>query len=337
MTSRFIPNSFTNPNAFVDEILPLIAPCNPNEAVILWYMIRQILGWQGESEQHGKPISLTEFCEGTGKYHAGTGLSRGAATRALKGLSEFRIVRKVGYKQNMGTIWDLCYGEQIDIEGLKARLEDKKNKNKKRISNAREALDDAANEENPEMAVCGTDEQDLAVCGTDYQQSVGQTVINTLSKDTNIMCDAQTDVSIPESKTESESKPEAKATPHVFYATYYQRGDEKRRTWFDAVMLRILNLDPYKDVNAKTNAWRVGKILKAIQPIYDEYQFAPTLLKNFMEWYEKECPGTTLLDDKKVATWLLKYLQRDDASTTQIVVDASTPHKRIKIGTRHDE
>jgi len=89
--SKFLPNSFQTPNAYVDQYMAFLTP---EEYVVLSYAVRRIFGFQERSAR----ISLEQFENGTvDKYTGrrldyGTGLSRDAIRTALGPLLEFALM-----------------------------------------------------------------------------------------------------------------------------------------------------------------------------------------------------------------------------------------------------
>jgi len=122
---RFIPNSYQTPNILVDEIMPLLTP---EEWVVLSFATRRILGWRDKIIDRKAPISLSQFelC----------GLSRKTIIAALEPLTHYRLLTKDGPATQDGQMWILCF-DDIDIPGLKQRLEDKHTVNQSRTTTAR--------------------------------------------------------------------------------------------------------------------------------------------------------------------------------------------------------
>jgi hypothetical protein len=121
-----IPNSFQTPNILVDEIMPLLTP---PEWVVLSFATRHILGWHDRIDERQAPISLSRF--------EACGLNRQAIIPALAALEQFGLLRRIGNPDHKGQVWKLSYDEGVDLEGLKARQQQKTNSGKHRTRSAR--------------------------------------------------------------------------------------------------------------------------------------------------------------------------------------------------------
>lgn len=109
---RYIPNSFQTPNVLIDEIQPLLTL---QEFGVLMFAVRQILGWQNKINDRTAIISVRRFSH--------CGMDTRQVMKALDGLSEFGLLRKVGEPTAKGQSWELCFDERVDIEGLQDRLQ----------------------------------------------------------------------------------------------------------------------------------------------------------------------------------------------------------------------
>ena len=90
--------------------MPLLTP---QEWVVLSFATRHILGWRDRIEAHQAPISLSRF--------EACGLHRSTILKALAGLAQFGLLRKVGKADERGQIWEISYDVRVDLDGLKAR------------------------------------------------------------------------------------------------------------------------------------------------------------------------------------------------------------------------
>lgn len=134
-TSKFIPNTFQYPNAYVDRYMALLTP---NENVVLTYAIRRIIGFQKDTDR----ISVAQFANGITSgdgeiLDRGTGLGETAVRTAVKGLLKyklFRVVSKPDPEHNLpaefGLQWDSA---KVDEAGLEQRLAEKRGKDQNRV------------------------------------------------------------------------------------------------------------------------------------------------------------------------------------------------------------
>ncbi len=142
--TTFIPNSFQTPNAIIDTLMPLLTD---SEFRVLMYMVRHVLGWKKRALQRRANISLSNFENGfsytdsddTLHQYAGVGLAKSTIRNALKALKKFRIVKPIGDASNKGQEWELAFmtDDNVDIEALEKRHDEKFQKAKKRTENAR--------------------------------------------------------------------------------------------------------------------------------------------------------------------------------------------------------
>jgi hypothetical protein len=141
MTSKFIPNAYQTPNAYVDD---LMAYLTPEEWKVLSYAVRRILGFNKRQDR----ISKSQFMDGTkddegNPLDHGTGLGEAAVKNALESLTHFRILIKVAENdpaQNKGRAYALqMESDQVDMDGLIQRMEEQKNHQNGRMKKAREA------------------------------------------------------------------------------------------------------------------------------------------------------------------------------------------------------
>lgn len=130
--SKLIPNTFQNPNAYVDEYMAFLTP---NEYKVLSYAIRRIIGFDKTEDR----ISIGQFSGGLVKKDGtrldwGTGLSEPAVRTAIEGLVRYGLMvvtKPHSAQENLppafGLQWD---SEKVDQAGLIARLEEKQKKDK---------------------------------------------------------------------------------------------------------------------------------------------------------------------------------------------------------------
>lgn len=123
MASAFIPNSFQNPNIYVDRCMAFLTN---NELRVLVYMVRRIFGFQKREDR----ISLSQITDGLVtkqgvRLDYGAGLSRPAAIKAIAGLTHFRLVLELDENDpitNEGKLYGLELDEDcVDFAGLEKR------------------------------------------------------------------------------------------------------------------------------------------------------------------------------------------------------------------------
>ncbi len=143
--ATFVPNSFQTPNAYVDQIMPLLTDA---EYKVLSYATRRILGFQKRQDR----ISISQFTEGTRSkdgdvLDSGTGLSIETVKRCLASLAEFGLMERVEEndpKTNDGILWGLQWDdEQVNWQALLERDEKKAKANAERIAKARSVRQNA--------------------------------------------------------------------------------------------------------------------------------------------------------------------------------------------------
>lgn len=118
--SKYIPNSYQAPNAYIDELMHLLTG---NEFKCLMYAVRHINGWQDRIERGYAHISLSMFRDGfetvNGKRFNGTGLARSSIASAVNRLCAFGILVKIGGKCQKGQAYAL--GDNINYKELSKR------------------------------------------------------------------------------------------------------------------------------------------------------------------------------------------------------------------------
>lgn len=128
-----IPNSYQTPNWIIDELMQWL---EPNEWVVLSFMLRHILGWRDKIDDRKNRISLSQFEHGIGDKFGGCGLTRPQINRTLTALVSFNIISKVGEATKQGQEWLLIEKPSVKWEDLKARRERKVARGHKRVKKA---------------------------------------------------------------------------------------------------------------------------------------------------------------------------------------------------------
>lgn len=127
--NHVIPNSYQTPNIYIDVIMPLLTD---SEWRVLSYAMRHILGWREKIETRKGTISLQMFEGGYGPY-PGCGLNKGTIIKVLKALDTHGILTKDGDVTKDGQRWQIADNlEQINIQALETRLQNKRSKDKER-------------------------------------------------------------------------------------------------------------------------------------------------------------------------------------------------------------
>ncbi len=134
MENFFIPNSTQVPNFILDEVMPLLTG---EELKVYLFAIRHIIGFQDRIMTRTRHISLSMFQYGYGKY-LGCGLGKNAIMRALCELKKYRLLIPIGDPTPDGQAWQVADAvDNPDIDGLKNRLAERHQMNKKRTQKAR--------------------------------------------------------------------------------------------------------------------------------------------------------------------------------------------------------
>lgn len=98
----YIPNSYQKPNAFVDELMPLLST---PENVTLDAACRRILGWEEHRATRRDRIALSQFMDMTG-------LSRNTVRACLVELGRANILSPVGPVSGDGQEYELNLGQR---------------------------------------------------------------------------------------------------------------------------------------------------------------------------------------------------------------------------------
>jgi hypothetical protein len=138
-TSKFITNSYQTPNSYVDDLMWLLTP---TEWMVLSYAVRRIFGFQKRQDR----ISISQFESGmvsktTGeRLDCGTGLGRDTIIKALAELIRYRVMVQTDQNDprlNHGAEYSLPLDITTpDYNGLYARLQEKAQANKAKMSTA---------------------------------------------------------------------------------------------------------------------------------------------------------------------------------------------------------
>ncbi|KKK62369.1 hypothetical protein LCGC14_3005010, partial [marine sediment metagenome] len=135
--NHVIPNSYQTPNIYIDVIMPLLTD---SEWRVLSYAMRHILGWREKIAARKGTISLSMFEHGYGPY-PGCGLNKGTIIKILKALDAHGILVKDGGVTKDGQRWQIADNlEQISIQALETRLQNKRSKDKERTKKMLDGL-----------------------------------------------------------------------------------------------------------------------------------------------------------------------------------------------------
>lgn len=145
--SKFIPNAFQTPNAYVDEYLWLLSP---EEWVVITYAARRIFGFNKDSDR----IGMAQFRDGIktldGRYlDHGTGLPEGSIRKAIRALIDYRLLIVINKATaTEATEYSLqLNSDNVDRAGLIARFEAKKASDAKRSQNAQAVVEGGSGSE----------------------------------------------------------------------------------------------------------------------------------------------------------------------------------------------
>lgn len=177
MTNTILPNAFQSPNEYVDTGMELLTP---EEFKCLMFAARHILGWEDKINERQRIMSLTMFERGytsakTGRYFAGTGLSRAAIVKALAILVEGNLLTKLDETAD-GQRYELSDAPNWDY--LRKRRDETLAKNRQRTANARANL---SSKSDTPAAVSPTNQQEVSpthqhvVSDTDQERLVAFT------------------------------------------------------------------------------------------------------------------------------------------------------------------
>lgn len=133
-TNIYLPNTFQHPNFCVDKLHYYLTS---DEVRVLDFVIRHILGWTDKIAERKATLSLSFITEGNTKYF-GTGLGVNAAIEAVRGLTQFNIIQKIGKPSARGQEYYLTeFEDEINWDGLEQRKEATQEKNAKKAGRAR--------------------------------------------------------------------------------------------------------------------------------------------------------------------------------------------------------
>lgn len=135
-TEKVIPNSFQNPNAYVDRAMELLTG---DEFKVLSFATRHIFGWKDKLNRGCAPISLTMLEHGyvteSGVRYGGTGLSRPSLVKILSSLCQFKLLVKEATGKD-GDVFSL--GEMPDWGAMETRAAEKAEAARQRMEKVRE-------------------------------------------------------------------------------------------------------------------------------------------------------------------------------------------------------
>ena len=142
--NSLIPNTFQHPNAYIDWLSYYLTP---EEEKVLNKAIREIIGWHDKVESRRSRIALSIFVDGKfqdGKRVAmGCGLSRDTVRKTLASLDAFKILKKIGDPTNEGQEYELNLDyDSLDWNAIETRRKEQKASDLKRMSAAREKLEE---------------------------------------------------------------------------------------------------------------------------------------------------------------------------------------------------
>lgn len=167
--TSFVPNSYSTPNAFVDQLMHLL---EPKEWVVLSYVCRHILGWKDKIASRTGALSISMIVDGfetsKGERYHGCGLGKSTVLTALASLAKYKIVVKVGKPTKAGQYYRVPDDDSgIDYAGLQKRVLDKIPKSQARTEKARQKAIDKRS--------IGLSDRPEVVSQTDQHRSVPQT------------------------------------------------------------------------------------------------------------------------------------------------------------------
>lgn len=151
--NTIIPNSYQTPNAYADDLMPLLTG---EEWKVLSYMTRRIFGWEDARQAGNAGISLTEIINGTG-------VAKRTAQKALDSLMLYGIAVLVAKgKGSAPSQWSLEIDkDHIDLAGLRRRKDGKSKAQRKKLRDANSAKRESA---------CGSSHE--PVCGSSHEPQI---------------------------------------------------------------------------------------------------------------------------------------------------------------------
>ncbi|GAB4527996.1 MAG: hypothetical protein OHK0046_46390 [Anaerolineae bacterium] len=301
MTTRnhIIPNSFQTPNFNVDVLMELLTG---DEYKVLDFTVRHIFGWQQTIIERQNRISLTMYTDGyttqNGVRFGGTGLSRTAIISITKELAKYRVLIKVGRANNDGTLWRV--GEEPDIEGLRARSQEKKEDNRKRTTKARQAAAEVHEPQAGGLSDRLPDERD--------GWSVGQTT-GGLSDRPEVVygTDSNKPIETHETHLSSSGDEGASSTPTV---------ERERDEIFNYVAEHVFGVDPH-DVGS--DGGRIGMIVAFLRASTDRFGRGKTRIEKLSAPARLDHVRTFVTD------WLEGRVPADGSGKTFISAGTALP------------
>ena len=240
-----LANTSPFPNFLFDQVMPFLV-CS--EWMVLSHAVRQIMGYSDKRADRQAPISLSNF------EH--TGLGRAAIVKALDVLQSVGLLTKIGKHTRDGQVWELATEDKIDAEKLRAHAEQRKQKGKAKIANAR--------------SVQQTGELDRPVSTTDQQRSVQQTGSGLLDR---------------HNKEKIQRKDQRSAR------TKKVPKERERDLLFDAIAEYLFDAPP-GDERVKAVGGRVGPVKEWLLDF--DPKLSPERIKRFAAWYKAKNPNADL-------------------------------------------
>ncbi len=187
--TTLIPNTYQKPNWYSDEVDYLLTP---EESKVLDFFVRRILGFEDNRASRRDRVSVSQVTVGIqradGTYLSyGTGLNRPQAVAALKGLCDYGLLARIGKPTEDGQEYELVNDlARIDMDGLRARRETKREAGRQRTEKARATKNDGGKPDIPAVSQSNQRLVSLTDSGqTDLPQAVRLTNSqNPLSKPT---------------------------------------------------------------------------------------------------------------------------------------------------------
>lgn len=269
MANSVLPNTFQNPNEYVDQAMELLSA---EEFKCLTFATRHILGWQDTFVTRQRPMSFTMFERGfdsketvekPSRHFGGTGLSRKAIGDALHELVKYKFLVKAD-RVGDGQIYYLS--EEPDWDGLKNRAIERLEKNRKRTAKARKLR--PGKSDKPPTSVSETNRiSDSQTNQPDYTQLVRLTdnQLDGLTDAESVQLTDERLVRLKESNPvdQTQSNKDSVAPKNGAGASAESHKREPDPI-FDAVALHIFEI---KDANAEGG--RIAKISNWLKGSYD--------------------------------------------------------------------
>jgi hypothetical protein len=253
----YIPNSFQNPNLYVDLVMELLTP---EEFKCLTFAVRHIYGWRDKIAKKRGRISMSAFTGGyqtrDGQRYGGTGMSYQAVSKALNALVEYGLLIRVGSINQDGQEWEISTDIRYDL--LQERQGSTQAKRRKQTARARQAgtQSDLVPEGSVQLStpdLSATEYQTSVQLSSGTQSDLGNQIHVQTNEQTDIKNNASGEASSSKTTTIEDDKDIADPTPATSEIVWLP-GDDPVFADEDDVSPELYACAP-ADINALIAAW----------------------------------------------------------------------------------